>query len=160
MEIKTVKIEVPKNCNFILLSTHFIMSVEDIYEAIVKSVPGIKFGLAFCEASGPCLIRIEGTDKELIKLASETAMKIAAGHTAIIFIKDAYPINILNSLKNLPEVCKIDCATANEVEVIVADNGKGRGILGVIDGEKAKGVENEKDIKERKEFLRKIKYKL
>ena len=160
MEIKSVKIEKPGDVNVILGQTHFIKTAEDIYEALVCAVPGIKFGLAFCEASGPCLIRSEGTDEELKALAVKNAGSIGAGHTFIIFLKNSYPINVLNALKNVPEVACVFCATANEASVIVADDGKGRGIIGVIDGEKPKGAENEEERKDRKDFLRKIGYKL
>jgi hypothetical protein len=160
MEIKTIKIEVPKDCNVIIGMSHFIKTVEDLYEALVNSVPNIKFGLAFCESSGPCLVRHEGNDEELRNLAKEKAYEIAAGHSFIIFIKNAYPINVLNKIKQVPEVCSIFCATANPIEIIIAETEQGRAILGVIDGLKSKGIEKEEDIKERKEFLRKIGYKL
>lgn len=160
MEIKTYKVKVPEGTNVILGQTHFIKSAEDLYEALVNSVPQIKFGLAFCEASGPCLVRFEGNDEELKKLASQTAFEIGAGHFFVIYIKNAYPINVLKAIKDCPEVCSIFCATANPVEVIIAETEQGRGVLGVIDGFPSKGVESKKDIKERKEFLRKIGYKL
>jgi adenosine/AMP kinase len=160
VELKTVKIEVPEGCNMILLQTHFIKSVEDLYEALVNSVPNIKFGIGFCESSGECLVRHDGNDEELRKLAAEKALEIAAGHSCIIFIKNAYPINVLNKIKEVPEVCSIFCATANAVEVIIAETEQGRSILGVVDGLKPKGIEDEKGIKWRKEFLRKIGYKL
>ncbi|MBS7655693.1 adenosine-specific kinase [Candidatus Bathyarchaeota archaeon] len=160
MELKVVKLEIPKECNIIVGTTHFIKSIEDLYEALVNSVPEIKFGAAFCEASGPCLIRHAGTDKELENAAIKNALNIGAGHSFVILLKNAYPLNVLNAIKNVPEVCTIHCATANPVEVILAETDQGRGILGVIDGFKVKGVENEAEIKERKEFLRKIGYKL
>jgi adenosine/AMP kinase len=160
MELKIVKLEIPKECNIIVGATHFIKSVEDLYEALVNSVPEIKFGLAFCEASGQCLIRHVGTDKELEDTAIKNALNINAGHSFVILLKNAYPINVLNAIKNVPEVCTIHCATSNPVEVIIAETEQGRGILGVIDGFKVKGVEEEAEIKERKEFLRKIGYKL
>ncbi|HSE84535.1 MAG TPA: adenosine-specific kinase [Thermodesulfobacteriota bacterium] len=160
MEIKTVKIQKPDDLNFILGQSHFIKTVEDIHEALVNTVPGIKFGLAFCESSGPCLVRYSGTDSELIELAKDNAFSLSAGHSFIIFLRNSYPVNVLNAVKNVPEVCRIFCATANPVEVIIAESEQGRGILGVIDGLKSKGVETEKDIQERKEFLRKIGYKL
>ncbi|MEM7821213.1 MAG: adenosine-specific kinase [Candidatus Aenigmatarchaeota archaeon] len=160
MELKIIKIQVPENCNLILGQSHFIKSVEDIHEALVNSVPNIKFGLAFCEASGPCLIRHSGNDEELKKIAIENALKISAGHCFIIFMRNAYPINILPKLKDVPEVCSIFCATANPVEVIICETDQGRAILGVVDGFKSKGIEEEKEIEERKEFLRKIGYKL
>ena len=160
MEIKTVRIEVPKGCNIIVGTTHFIKSVEDIYEALVNSVPNIKFGIGFCEASGKCLVRHEGNDEELRKHASEKAFEISAGHTFVIFIKNAYPINVLYRLKQVPEVCSVLCATSNPVEVLIAETEQGRAIIGIVDGFKSKGIEREGDIKERKEFLRKIGYKL
>lgn len=160
VELKLVKINKPQDINLILGQSHFIKTVEDIYEALVNNVPGIKFGLAFAESSGACKIRAEGNDPELKKLAEDNALQIGAGHSFIIFLKNAYPINVLNAVKNIPEVCNIYCATANPVEVVVVDSGSGRGILGVIDGEKPKGVENDEDIKWRKDLLRKIGYKL
>ena len=160
MEIRSVKIEVPESCNIILGQTHFIKSTEDLYEALVNSVPGIKFGLAFCEASSSCLVRHEGTDENLRKMAREKAFEIGAGHTFIIYLQGSYPINVLNAIKNVPEVCNIFCATANPVEVILAQSDQGRGIIGVIDGYSPKGIEKEEDIRTRKDFLRKIGYKL
>ncbi|MGC8993319.1 MAG: adenosine-specific kinase [Candidatus Aenigmatarchaeota archaeon] len=160
MITKVINIDVPKDCNVILGQSHFIKTVEDIHECLVNCVPNIKFGLAFAEASGPCLIRHSGNDEELEKLAIEKLLEIGAGHTFLIFIKNAYPINILPRLKEVPEVVNIFAATANPLQVIVAETEQGRGILGVIDGFKPKGVEGEKEIKERKEFLRKIGYKL
>jgi len=160
MKITSVPVRKPADVNFILGQTHFIKTVEDIHEAAVSSVPGIKFGLAFCEASGACLIRCSGNDPAMIELATTNAEAIAAGHTFIIFMRDAYPVNMLNAVKNVPEVCGIFCATANEVEVIVAESEKGRGILGVIDGEKPKGVEQDKDRAWRHDLLRKFGYKL
>lgn len=160
LELKTVKIEKPEDMNFILGQTHFIKSVEDIYEAIMNSVPGAKFGIGFCEASGDCLVRIEGNDDELKELAKKNALAIGAGHSFIVFMRGCYPINILNAIKNLPEVCGIFCATANPVDAIIAENGQGRGILGVIDGFKPNGVEGAENAGCRKHFLRKIGYKL
>lgn len=160
MELKTVTIEKPADVNFILGQSHFIKTVEDIHEALVTAVPKIKFGLAFCESSGPALVRWSGTDSEMIELAKKNALALSAGHSFIIFLKECYPINVLNVVKNVPEVCNIYCATANPVEVIIAETSQGRGILGVIDGIKTKGIEGEKEIQERKEFLRKIGYKL
>ena len=160
MENKIYKLEMPKDVNVILGQTHFIKTTEDLYEILVSSVPQIKFGLAFCEASGPCLVRSEGNDEELKKLAEKSAFEIGAGHTFIIYIKNAFPINVLNAVKNCSEVCNIFCATANPVDVIIAETEQGRGILGVIDGFKPKGIEKEEDVKHRKEFLRKIGYKL
>lgn len=140
--------------------SHFIKTVEDLHEALVNAVPEIKFGLAFCESSGPCLVRTSGTDDQMIKLAQKNALAIGSGHTFLIFLKDAYPVNVLNAVKQVPEVCRIFCASANLVEVVIAETKQGRGVLGVIDGLPPKGVEKEKDRKERKEFLRKIGYKL
>lgn len=160
MEIKSVPIRKPAEVNFILGQSHFVKTVEDLHETAVASVPGIKFGLAFCEASGACLIRCSGNDPALIELATTNAEAIAAGHTFIIFMRDAFPINLLNAVKSVPEVCGIFCATANDVEVIVAESETGRGILGVIDGEKPKGIEQEKDAAWRHDLLRKFGYKL
>jgi adenosine/AMP kinase len=161
MQIITVKIEKPDDTNFILGQTHFIKSVEDIHEALVAAVPGIKFGLAFCEASGKCLVRFSGTDQEMVELAKKNATAIAAGHSFIIFLGDGFfPLNVLNTLKMVPEVCHIFCATANPTEVVLAETEQGRGILGVVDGFSPKGVEDDSDIKWRKDFLRKIGYKL
>jgi adenosine/AMP kinase len=160
MELKTVKMEFPEEANIIIGQTHFIKTTEDLYEVMVNAVPGMKFGLAFNEASGPCLIRAEGNDQELKSLAIKNVKVIGAGHIFVIILKDAFPINILNSIKNCPEICTIFCATANQVEVIIAQTDLGRGVLGVIDGYSPKGVETNKDIQERKKFLRKIGYKL
>ncbi len=164
IEIKAINIDKPDDINFILGQTHFIKSVEDIYEAIVNSVPNAKFGIAFCEASGACKIRSEGNDKELKKLAEKNAGNIGAGHSFIIFMKDCFPLNILNSIKNIPEVCSIFCATANPTKVVIAqskfENKLARGILGVIDGFSPKGVENKEELAWRKKFLRDIGYKL
>jgi adenosine/AMP kinase len=160
MNLSTVKIEKPIAVNFILGQSHFIKSVEDIHEALVSTVPGIKFGLAFCEASGKCLVRWSGTDEEMIELAQQNAMAISAGHSFIIFLADGYfPINVLNAIKNISEVCQVFCATANPAEVIVGETEQGRGILGVIDGQKPLGIEGEEDINWRKKFLRQIGYK-
>ncbi|HDI46894.1 MAG TPA: adenosine monophosphate-protein transferase [Candidatus Methanomethylia archaeon] len=159
MELKVVELKIPEDCNIIVGQSHFIKSVEDIYEAMVNSVPGIKFGLAFCEASGKRLVRVEGTDEELKKAAVENASAIGAGHSFVLLMRDAYPINVLNALKQVVEVVSIYCATANPVKVIVADLGEQRAILGVADGFTPKGVESEGDVAERKEFLRKIGYK-
>ena len=160
MELKTVRIEVPEGCQLVLGQSHFIKTVEDLHEALVNSVPGIKFGLGFCESSGPCLVRHSGNDEELEKLAAAKAFELACGHCFLILMRNAYPINVLNAVKQVPEVCTIYCATANPVEVIIAETEQGRGILGVVDGLKSKGIEQEKDVAERKEFLRKIGYKL
>lgn len=160
VELKLIKIQKPAEVNLILGQSHFIKTVEDIYETLVNSVPGIKFGLAFVESSGACKVRAEGNDDELKKLAAGNALEIGAGHSFIIFLCNAYPINVLNALKNIPEVCNIYCASANPVEVVIAQTQSGRGILGVIDGAKPKGIESPEDITWRKEFLRKIGYKL
>jgi adenosine/AMP kinase len=160
MELKTVKIEKPADLNFILGQSHFIKTVEDLYEAIVQTVPSMKFGIAFCESSGPALVRYAGNDSRLIELAQKTALQLSCGHCFIVFMEGGFPLNILNTLKNVAEVCQIFCATANPVEVIVAETEQGRGILGVVDGVKTKGIETEADIKTRKEFLRKLGYKV
>ncbi len=161
MELQSVQIEKPEAVNFILGQTHFIKSVEDIHEALVSAVPGIKFGLAFCEASGKCLIRWTGTDEAMIALAQKNAQAIGAGHSFIIFLGEGFfPINVLNAIKMVPEVCRIFCATANPTEVFITETGQGRGILGVVDGSKPQGIEGDEDIAWRKDFLRKIGYKL
>jgi len=159
MELKIVKIVNPDSLNFILGHSHFIKTVEDIYEAMVNAVPMPKFGLAFCEASDKCLIRHTGTDDRLIELAQTNAGALSAGHTFILFMKDIFPINVLNAVKSVPEVCRIFCATANPVEVIIAETEQGRGILGVIDGYRSKGIESRDDIDYRKDLLRKFGYK-
>ena len=160
MQLTAIKIEKPEAVNFILGQSHFIKSVEDLHEALVGAVPGIKFGLAFCEASGKCLIRWSGTDPAMIALAQQNARAVGAGHSFIIFLGEGfYPVNMLNAVKNVPEVCRIFCATANPVEVIVAETEQGCGILGVIDGSEPKGVEGDEDIAWRKNFLRQIGYK-
>jgi adenosine/AMP kinase len=160
MEIVSVRIEMPKDSNVIIGQTHFIKTAEDLYEAMVNSVTGIKFGIAFCEASQECLVRVEGNDEELKNSAAKNALNIGAGHTFIVIIRDAYPVNVLGAIKGVPEVCSIFCATANEVDVLTVENERGRGIIGVIDGEKPKGIEKEEHRRERMEFLRKIGYKL
>ena len=159
MELKTVKMEFPAEANIIIGQTHFIKTAEDLYEIMVTNVPGIKFGIAFNEASGPCLIRAEGNDEELKSLAIKNVKAIGAGHAFIVILKDAFPINVLNAIKNCPEICSIFCATSNPVEVIIAETDLGRGVLGVIDGNSPKGIETDKDVKERKDFLRMIGYK-
>lgn len=159
METSIVEIRNPEGLNIIIGQTHFIKSVEDIYEAIICTNPSTKFGLAFLEASGPCLIRTEGTDDSLTELARENAELLSTGHVFILFLGDIYPINILNQIKQIPEVCHIYCATANPLQVIVARTEQGAGILGVIDGFYPKGVESQEDIKNRQDFLRKIGYK-
>ena len=161
MEVKIVSIEKPEAINFVLGQTHFIKSVEDIHETMVTSVPGIKFGLAFCEASGKCLIRWTGTDEAMIELAKRNATAIAAGHTFLLFLGEGfYPVNVLNALKMVPEVCHIFCATANPTQVLVAETEQGRGVLGVVDGSLPEGVEDDDGIAWRKGFLRAIGYKL
>lgn len=161
MQLKTVKIEKPDDINVVLGQTHFIKTVDDIHEALVAAVPGIKFGLAFCEASGKCLVRWSGTDAAMIELAKNNAAAIGAGHSFILFLGEGfYPLNVLNTLKMVPEVCRIFCATANPTEVVVAETGQGRGILGVVDGFLPKGIEDESEIEWRKDFLRRIGYKL
>ena len=159
MELKSLKIKKPEGLNIILGQAHFIKTIEDLYESIIGSVVGIKFAIAFCEASGPCLVRVEGNNDKLKKIVSENAYKISAGHSFLIAIEDAFPINILNAIKNVPEVCNIFCATANEVEVILVETDQGCSILGVVDGFKTNGIENEADVDKRKEFLRNIGYK-
>jgi len=161
MEIKTLKIEKPEPINFILGQSHFIKTVEDMHETLVTSVPGIKFGLAFCEASGDCLVRWTGTDDDMIELAKSNALAIGAGHSFILFLGEGfYPINVLNAIKMIPEVARVFCATANPTEVLIAETEQGRGILGVVDGYSPKGVEEEEGITWRKGFLRMIGYKL
>ncbi len=160
MELLTVKLEKPDEINLILGQSHFIKTVEDLHEALVTSVAGIEFGLAFCEASGPCLVRVSGTDPTLLELAQRNAFNLAAGHAFLILMRNAFPINVLNAVKNVPEVCRIFCATANPVEVIVAATEQGRAILGVVDGFTPKGIETAQDIEERKALLRRFGYKL
>jgi adenosine/AMP kinase len=159
MELKIVAIENPNQLNLILGQSHFIKTVEDLHEVMVSTVPGAKFGMAFCEASDVCLVRHTGTDPELVELAKKNAFALAAGHSFIVFMRDMYPINVLNAVKNLPEVCRIFCATANPVQVVVGETEQGRGILGVIDGFKSKGIEGETEIAKRKALLRAIGYK-
>jgi adenosine/AMP kinase len=161
MELKLASIDKPKDLNFILGQSHFIMTVQDVHEALVGAVPGIKFGLAFCEASGPALVRTSGTDEALIALAQENALALSAGHSFILFLGEGfYPINVLNVIKMIPEVCRVFCATANPTQVIIAETEQGRGILGVVDGIAPQGVEGPDDAAHRKEFLRAIGYKL
>lgn len=159
MELSIVKLENPDEYNLILGQSHFIKTIEDIYEAMVNGVPMAKFGLAFCEASDVCLVRHTGSDEDLTELARKNAYNLSAGHCFIIFMKDIFPVNVLNAIKDVPEVCRIFCATSNPVEVVIAETEQGRGILGVIDGYASKGIETEDDIKARKELLRKIGYK-
>lgn len=161
MDINIANIEKPDTINFILGQSHFIKTVDDLHEALVTAVPGIKFGLAFCEASGKCLVRWTGTDPEMIKLAQENALAISAGHSFIIFLGEGfYPINVLHAVKQVPEVCRIFCATANATQVLLAETEQGRGILGVVDGSKPAGIEGDEDIAWRKEFLHQIGYKV
>jgi uncharacterized protein len=160
LDLKTVKVTPPTDCNLILGQAHFIKTVEDLYEALVNSSPGIKFGLGFCESSGPCLVRHEGNDEELRRQAAEKAFEIACGHSFLIILKGAYPLNVLDKIKAVPEVCQVYAATANPLEVIIAETEQGRGILGVVDGYRSKGIEGDKDVVERRAFLRKIGYKL
>jgi adenosine/AMP kinase len=160
MDIKLVRIEKPPETNFVLGHSHFIKTVEDLYEAIVQTNPGMKFGIAFCEASGPCLVRYVGNDTALVELAQRNAMAVAAGHSFLIFLEGGFPVNILNAVKNVPEVCRVFCATANPTDVVVAETAEGRAILGVADGARPRGVETDIDIAVRKQFLRTIGYKL
>ena len=159
MELKLIPVENPDELNLILGQSHFIKTVEDLHEALVTAIPGIQFGLAFCEASGPCLIRHSGTNEELEQLAVRNAQAIGAGHSFIVFLKDAFPINVMGAVKRVPEVCHIFCATANPVQVVAAETDQGRGILGVIDGVSPSGIEAEVEIAQRKKFLRMIGYK-
>jgi uncharacterized protein len=159
MELKTVPLEIPDGGNLILGQSHFIKTVEDIYEAIVNTVPQMKFGVAFNEASGPCLTRVDGNDEALQAMAARNATAVAAGHTFVVVMKEGYPINVLGRIKDVPEVCGIFCATANPVQAVIAESEQGRGILGVIDGASPKGVESAEDIDKRKAFLRMIGYK-
>jgi adenosine/AMP kinase len=159
MELKVVKMETPEGCNLILGQSHFIKTVEDLYEAMASSTPTVKFGLAFCESSGERLVRFEGNDEELKEKASENVLRLGCGHSFVILMKEAFPINVLNQIKAVPEVCTIHAATANLLEVIVAETEQGRGVLGVIDGQKPLGIEDEEGIRWRKEILRKFGYK-
>jgi len=159
MELRTERLTIPEGCNVIFGQTHFIKTVEDLYELLIGAVPGIKFGLAFCEASGDCLVRCEGNDEALQKAAAENALRVGAGHTFNILLREAFPINVLNAVKLCQEVCTVFCATANPVEVVLAQSEQGRGVLGVIDGASPKGVEGDKDVAWRKEILRKFGYK-
>jgi adenosine/AMP kinase len=159
MNLTTIRIDKPDDMNFILGHSHFIKTVEDLYEAIVQTNPSMKFGLAFCEASGPTLVRFVGNEASLVELAKKNAMEIGAGHSFIIFMQGGFPVNILNAIKNVPEVCRVFCATSNPTEIVIAETDQGRAILGVVDGFRTKGIETETDIKKRKEFLRMIGYK-
>jgi hypothetical protein len=160
METVLVNVKMPAECNAIFGQSHFIKTVEDLYEALVNAVPNIKFGIAFCEASGPCLVRVDGNDNDLREVASKTASEVAAGHTFIIFMRNAYPVNVLDKVKAVPEVCNIFLATANPFQIILAQTEQGRGVLGVVDGYSAKGIESENDVRDRKSLLRRIGYKL
>ncbi len=160
MDLKTVKIDPPKDCNTIIGMAHFIKTAEDLYEVLVNSVPNIKFGLGFCESSGPCLVRHEGNDEELRHLAADKAFEIGCGHSFLVYIRNAYPLNVLDEIKTVPEVCTIYAATANPIEVLIAETSQGRGIIGVVDGSKSNGIETDANIEERRGFLRKIGYKL
>jgi adenosine/AMP kinase len=160
MQMISVRIDKPEDMNFILGHAHFIKTVEDLYEIIVQTNPAMKFGIAFCEASGPCLVRHAGNDRTLVDIAQRNALAIAAGHSFVIFMEHGFPVNILNAVKNVTEVCRVYCATANPTEVILAETAQGRAILGVVDGGRSTGVENDDDIRKRKEFLRTIGYKM
>ena len=160
MELKSVRLEVPDGCNLVLGQTHFIKTIEDLHEIMVGSAPQVKFGVAFCEASGPCLIRVSGNEDGLKALAVKNAQAIGAGHSFVIMMREAFPINFLNAIKQCPEVCSIHCATANPVEVILAETEQGHAVLGVVDGSSPKGVEGPEDTKQRKELLRRFGYKL
>jgi adenosine/AMP kinase len=160
LEFKTVKIQPPPDTNLLLGQAHFIKTAEDLYEAIVNAAPNVKFGLGFCESSGPCLVRHEGNDPELQRWAAEKALEIGCGHIFLIVLKNAYPINVLDKVKAVPEVCAVHAASANPLEIVIAETEQGRGIIGVVDGFHSKGIENEENVKERREFVRKIGYKL
>jgi adenosine/AMP kinase len=159
MELKSIRLSVPEESNIILGQSHFIKTIEDLYESIIASCPHSKFGIAFCEASGPCLIRVDGNDDNLKRTAAENAMSMGAGHVFVVLLRDAFPINVLNAIKACSEVCTVFCATANPVEAIIAETNQGRGVLGVVDGFSPKGIEAEGDARSRREFLRKIGYK-
>jgi adenosine/AMP kinase len=159
MDLYAVPLEIPADCNLVAGQSHFIKTVEDLAEIVVTTVPGARFGLAFCESSGPCLIRTEGNDPELVAMAVANAQRVAAGHTFFLLLKGAYPINLLNAVKLCPEVCQVFCATANAVQMLVAETGLGRGVAGVVDGEPPRGVEDEAGKQARREFLRRIGYK-
>jgi adenosine/AMP kinase len=160
VDVSTVRIEKPDDLNLILGQSHFIKTVEDLYEALVGAVPGLKFGLAFCEASGPCLVRWAGNDDDLVALAQRNALTIGAGHSFIVFLREGFPINVLNAVKAVPEVCRIFCATANPVEVVIGQTDQGRAILGVVDGEGPQGIETDEDVAARMDLLRRFGYKL
>jgi adenosine/AMP kinase len=158
VELRVVPIEKPEDVNLVLAQSHFIKTVDDVFEALAGSAPRLRFGLAFCEASGPCLVRRAGNDEELVELAVRNALAVGAGHSLVVFLREGYPINVLNALKEVPEVCRIYCATANPVEVVLAETAQGRAILGVVDGSPPKGVETEEDVAARKELLRRLGY--
>ena len=160
MEIQSLRIELPTDTQIMVAQSHFIKTVEDVSECLVNCVPNIKYGIAFCEASGPCLVRHSGNDRNLDLLAADYAFKLSAGHSLIILIREAFPINILPRLRDVPEIVNVYCATANPIEIIIVETEQGRAILGVVDGFKSKGIESETDIEERKQFLRKIGYKM
>jgi len=160
MDIREVEVENPEQMSVIIGQTHFIKTAEDLYEALMNSVPGIQFGLAFCEASGPCLVRAEGTDADLKALAAKNALAIGAGHSFVVFVRNAYPINLIQSIREVPEVVTLFAATANPLTVVIAETPRGRGILGVVDGERPTGIESEADVAERRTLLRKLGYKL
>jgi hypothetical protein len=160
LDLKTIRLTFPEGCNVILGQSHFIKTVEDLYEILIAAVPGIQFGIAFNEASGPCLVRHQGNNQELVQSATDNIINVGAGHTFLIILKNAFPINVLNAVRQCQEVCSIYCATANPVEVIVAETEQGRGILGIVDGSSPKGVEGDEDQRTRKEMLRKFGYKL
>jgi len=160
LEFKIVNVDPPKDCNVIFGMAHFIKTAEDLYEALVNSVPTIKFGLGFCESSGPCLVRHEGNDEELRHLAADKAFEIGCGHSFLIYLKNAYPLNVLDKIKKAPEVCTVYAATANQLQVVIVETEQGRGIIGVVDGQKSRGIESNSDVIERRQFLRKIGYKL
>lgn len=160
MELEAVAVENPEGWNVVVGQTHFIKSAEDLYEALVNAVPGIRFGLAFCEASGPCLVRAEGNDEAMRELAAKNALAIGAGHTFLLFVREAYPVNLLGAIKAVPEVCAVFAATANPLTVLVAEHERGRGVVGVVDGEAAKGVETAEDVRARRALLRELGYKL
>lgn len=160
MELEVVEIRKPEECNIIIGQAHFIKTVEDIYEVLVSAVSSIKFAVSFCEASGKCLVRTEGTDEELKRVAVDNALRVGCGHSFFVVLKDSYPINVLNQIKNVSEVCRIFCATANPVQVIIARTDQGRALLGVVDGFSPQGTEGKQDVRDRKELLRKFGYKL
>ncbi len=160
MQISTVRLDHPEEVNLILGQSHFIKTVEDLHEALAGASPYLKFGIAFCEASGPCLVRRSGNDADLVELATRAALAIAAGHSFVVFLREGYPVNVLNQVKAVPEVCRVFCATANPVEVVVAETDVGRAILGVVDGASPRGVETDEDVRARKDLLRRIGYKL